>query len=62
MCGGALAARLMDEHTRWIAGLAGGLAADEREALAALLGKLWRRTDEGRRDASGEESHAAHRA
>jgi len=56
--GRRLAAVLMSEHTRWIAGLTRGLTSADRAMLTRVLVKLWRRTDAGRRQAQRRSKNA----
>ena len=46
--GQALAARLFDQQTEWIASLFADISPRERRTLGTLLQRVWSRTDAGR--------------
>jgi len=46
--GQALAARLFDQQSRWIASLFADISVRERRQLGTLLHRVWSRTDAGR--------------
>lgn len=50
--GTATADAMFREHTNWITTLFSDLNKAEREGLSALLGRIWAKTDSGRRAAS----------